>query len=237
MKFITSWDDGHPLDQRVADLLGRYELGGTFFVPIKNREKKPVISDIELRNIDKKFEIGSHTYDHKYLVDLPLNDCSNQIFKGKEALEDILGHQVDGFSYPGGKFDKSVKALVIKAGFLYARGINNLRVDGSFNRFNIPTTLQFYPHLNWVIFKNFILKGAHRKRFNIFYKYLEAKDWLSATLNIMDFCAENNLNFHLWGHSWEVDENDLWRKLENVFRHASSLKSESLSIRDYVFKF
>ena len=27
-----------------------------------------------------------------------------------------------------------------------------------------------------------------------------------------------------------------WEKLENVFRHASSLKSESLSIRDYVFK-
>lgn len=236
MKIITSWDDGHPLDLKVAELLSKYGIKGTFFVPIKNIEGRPVISNIDLKKINRNFEVGSHTYDHRYLVGLSLEECFYQISRGKEELEQILGKEVEGFCYPGGMFDKSVKAQVMKAGFLYARGINNLRVDGSFNKFNIPTTLQFYPHVNWVIFKNFISMGAYRKRFSIFCKYLEANDWLSAVLNTMDFCAENNLNFHLWGHSWEVDENDLWKKLEVVFRHASLLKSESFSIRDYLFK-
>lgn len=30
----TSWDDGHPLDLRVAELLSEYHLQGTFYVPI-----------------------------------------------------------------------------------------------------------------------------------------------------------------------------------------------------------
>jgi hypothetical protein len=32
--FLTaSWDDGHPLDFRIADMLERYGLTGTFYVP------------------------------------------------------------------------------------------------------------------------------------------------------------------------------------------------------------
>ena len=30
----TSWDDGHPLDLRVAELLAKYGLQGTFYVPM-----------------------------------------------------------------------------------------------------------------------------------------------------------------------------------------------------------
>ncbi len=30
----TSWDDGHPLDFRVAELLSKYGLRGTFYIPM-----------------------------------------------------------------------------------------------------------------------------------------------------------------------------------------------------------
>src|SRR4051794_21779274 len=29
----TSWDDGHPLDIRIAELLAKYDLPGTFYIP------------------------------------------------------------------------------------------------------------------------------------------------------------------------------------------------------------
>ena len=35
----TSWDDGHPLDLRVAELLTKYGLHGTFYIPKAARER------------------------------------------------------------------------------------------------------------------------------------------------------------------------------------------------------
>jgi hypothetical protein len=32
----TSWDDGHPSDLRLADLLHKHSLRGTFYVPPEN---------------------------------------------------------------------------------------------------------------------------------------------------------------------------------------------------------
>ena len=32
MLFTTSWDDGHPSDLHVADLLERYGMKGTFYL-------------------------------------------------------------------------------------------------------------------------------------------------------------------------------------------------------------
>ena len=31
-----------------------------------------------------------------------------------------------------------------------------------------------------------------------------------------NYVLENGGVFHLWGHSWEINKNNGWRKLENV---------------------
>src|ERR1700740_685255 len=61
----TSWDDGHPLDLRVADLLGRYGITGTFYVP--KQASWPVMSSAEIRNLSSRFEIGPHLLEHRAL--------------------------------------------------------------------------------------------------------------------------------------------------------------------------
>ena len=65
--FTTSWDDGHPLDTRIAELLSRHGFQGTFYVPLSNREGLPVMPPEEMRRLGRGFEIGSHTIDHCYL--------------------------------------------------------------------------------------------------------------------------------------------------------------------------
>ncbi|HEV7816478.1 MAG TPA: hypothetical protein VGP06_15440, partial [Janthinobacterium sp.] len=65
--FTCSIDDGSPSDMKMAELLYKYSLNGTFFIPMANREGKPVMSAGQIRDIGKQFEIGSHTLDHCYL--------------------------------------------------------------------------------------------------------------------------------------------------------------------------
>ena len=97
MILVTSWDDGNPADMKIADLLERHGLKGTFFVCINNREGLPVMGKNDLRDLDGRFEIGSHTLNHTRLNSIHDNYIDKEISQGKKALEDILGHNVDGF--------------------------------------------------------------------------------------------------------------------------------------------
>ena len=49
LRLTTSWDDGHPLDLRLADRLAARGFTGTFYVPRHNREGRPVLSAREVR--------------------------------------------------------------------------------------------------------------------------------------------------------------------------------------------
>ena len=33
----TSWDDGHPLDLRLAELLHKYDVPATFYIPVSEK--------------------------------------------------------------------------------------------------------------------------------------------------------------------------------------------------------
>ena len=59
----TSWDDGHKLDLKLAKLLKKYGIGGTFYISPKNREfrEEDLLLDEEIIKLDRDFEIwGSH---------------------------------------------------------------------------------------------------------------------------------------------------------------------------------
>src|SRR5579862_9040726 len=61
-RMTTSWDDGNPLDLRVAEMLAKYGLPGTFYVPCEC--EYPVLDDAELRGLASAFEVGAHTVHH-----------------------------------------------------------------------------------------------------------------------------------------------------------------------------
>jgi peptidoglycan/xylan/chitin deacetylase (PgdA/CDA1 family) len=141
-----SVDDGHPLDMRMADLLIKRGVQASFFVPSRNSEGQPVLPPSALRDLSGKFEIGSHTLEHRYLNRLDMHEALRQITEGKRALQDTLGKPVHGFCYPGGKYRALHCGMVQAAGFRYARTTQNLRLDVECSPLELPTTLQFYPH-------------------------------------------------------------------------------------------
>ena len=220
--FTCSIDDGHPSDMRMAELLDKHGLHATFFIPIKNREGAEVMSSLQIREIDERFEVGSHTYDHCFLKDVPVEEAYFQIAEGKKQLEDILGKPVAGFCYPGGKFGPEHASLVRSAGFRYARTTVNLRFDAGSNAFEMPTTFQFYPHDRSVYLRNFAKAGQWASRRQGLLLALLHKDWIARLYALFDHACEHGGAFHLWGHSQDIDKLDAWKQLDRFLSYVAA---------------
>ncbi|MEA3253703.1 MAG: hypothetical protein U9Q17_02000 [Chloroflexota bacterium] len=49
------------------------------------------------------------------------------------------------------------------------------------------------------------------------------KSWDIAAVESLDFIARNGGIWHLWGHSWEINEHNDWSRLEDVLGRISAL--------------
>jgi peptidoglycan/xylan/chitin deacetylase (PgdA/CDA1 family) len=219
--FTFSSDDGHPSDMKVADLLGKHNLRGTFYVPVRNREGLPTMSENELRGVGRDFEIGSHTFDHRYLRSVGKVEAYRQINEGKTRLEQMLGRAVAGFCYPGGKYRRSDLALVQGAGFTYARTTTNLCFDAGHSRFELPTTIQFYPHPRAVYWRNFAHAGRWATRLAGLRLAVEHENWIERMYALFDYACQHDGTFHMWAHAYEIDRLDAWSELDRFFAHVS----------------
>jgi len=222
----TSWDDGHPADLRLVELLSKHHIAATFYVPCRNCEGRDVMDMRDVRSIAKVFEIGAHTIDHVDLTKVSSIEAKHQIESGKARLEDALGTPVLGFCYPRGGHTRSIRNLTQKAGFLYARTTANLHLNAGSNRFALPTTLQFFPHSRSTYLRNFISGGAYRTRVVPFFSAVAVERIGDRVKRLADFCVAQGTYFHLWGHSWEIEENGLWGELEAALCYISSIAHE-----------
>jgi len=89
------------------------------------RETHRPLTASELQKLDQSelIEIGAHTITHTMLSRQPISVQTEEIVKGKALLEEMLGHEVQSFSYPfGGRIDFSRRtaAIVKEAGFSMA---------------------------------------------------------------------------------------------------------------------
>ena len=63
---VTSWDDGHPLDLRIAELLTRFGLTGTFYIARDYLDER--ITEAQIKALSCQHEIGAHTLTHPVLT-------------------------------------------------------------------------------------------------------------------------------------------------------------------------
>jgi peptidoglycan/xylan/chitin deacetylase (PgdA/CDA1 family) len=66
------------------------------------------------------FDIGSHTVHHVELPTAGAALATKELLDSRRALEHHLGHPVQWFAYPAGRFDAASAALVAKAGYVLA---------------------------------------------------------------------------------------------------------------------
>lgn len=219
--FTCSWDDGHPSDLRLAELLDRHGFPGTFYVPLRNVEGLPVLDAPGLRELAQRMELGSHTLDHVYADRVPLPQWQQQVVTGKRALEDVLGQAVEGFCYPGGRLPRGGEAIVREAGFRYARSCVNLCSGWPDRAFALPTTLQCYPHTRGVLLRNALRQPPRWQRLQTLALLWPAEDLAQRLCGALDRVCEGGGVFHLWGHAWELDALGLWPLLDRFLAYAA----------------
>jgi len=236
--FTCSIDDGHPSDMRIAELLYKHGLNGTFFIPINNSEGDEVLSDANIRELGRWFEIGSHTYDHCYLKNVDIWQAYHQINDGKKYLEDVLGSPVNGFCYPGGRYRQRDVDLVEACGFTYARTTMNLCFDSGNKPFELPTTMQFFPHDRAVYIRNFAGSGNWAHRLTGLRLALLHENWIVRLNAMFDHVCQEGGVFHLWWHSKQIDELGAWGDIDAFFGHVAAriarherLKNEEVAAR------
>ncbi len=220
-RFSMSVDDGHPLDLRMADLLQSHDIKATFYLPLMNQEGAPVMSPASMRQLAQAFEVGSHTRSHRFLNTLTGAEAWQEIVDGKQQLQDQLGEVVEGFCYPGGRYQHLHKLQVRSAGFRYARTTQNLRIDLDFPVYEMPTTAQFYPHTRAVFLRNFVSQRRWVQRCAALQVSLKSSDWLARLYALLDLAIERRGVFHVWCHSIDIEKLQLWVQLDAFLRRVA----------------
>jgi peptidoglycan-N-acetylglucosamine deacetylase len=237
LTLTTSWDDGHPLDLRIAELLNKHGLPGTFYVPLQN--SRPTMSSSAIRELSECFEIGAHTVHHAVLTSLSLEHARSEIAESKVRLEDITGKPCLVFCFPKGRFRNAHVEMVRDAGFVGARTVELMSLDQPRTQHTIammPTTVQAYPLSTLAYYRN-ALKRFRYPAFRNILRHQPGADWTATTLALLHRARETGGVFHLWGHSWEIDEAGQWQALDRALaamadasRAASCLTNSELCL-------
>jgi len=213
----TSWDDGHKLDLKLAKLLKKYGIRGTFYIAPKNREFKAeeLLSDKEVIKLNRDFEIGAHTMTHPRLTKVNDRQAFKEITESKRYLENLTKKKVESFCYPGGKYDQKIKKIVKRLGFCYARTTKRFW-------FRFPNDL-FFSGVSLEAYRNSIpafpidsLKILNISRFKPI-EFLKSLHWEYLAKKMFDYVYTNGGVYHLWGHSWVIERNNDWGKIERIF--------------------
>lgn len=216
----TSWDDGHELDFKLAELLQKYNLPATFYIPKTNPERA-VMSAQQIKELAKNFEIGGHTLHHVRLHSTNKELLEKETNGSYNWLADVTGKEPVSFCFPGGVYNATTIKYVFDAGYKLARTTELFSIKAFAAGRVTATTLQVYNHSKLTYVKHLAKRKKWTTLLSWFKNNSETKLVKLAELYLQNI-SENGGCFHLWGHSWEIEEYSLWTKLEELFKAISN---------------
>ncbi len=210
MIVTTSWDDGSIFDLKIAELLNRHQLKGTFYVP--ERLFAHPLQREDIIRLDEGHEIGCHTSNHVELTKVPIAIAGREIGRSKEYMENLVGHYVPMFSYPSGMYNAAVKRLVREAGFAAARTTKsgNLKPPRDPFAWNATVYASYaspFSHVAAWVKTSTPLKAFY--------------DWETRAKCLFDTFIETGGVYHLWGHSLTFEMNLEWDRLDRVLAYVA----------------
>jgi len=223
----TSWDDGHPSDFRIAELLSKYGARGTFYIPKSAHGE--TMTPAQIRELSRDFDIGAHTLHHAVLAETSNERAWREIEGSKSWIEDVTGKPCRVFCPPEGRFSRRHVEMVFDAGFLGLRSVELGSLDMPRRQAKglvLPTSIQAYPHSAYVFVVN-ALKRASLGNLLRLAATGRSSDWPDMARSYFRQALRRGGVFHLWGHSWEVQATDQWRRLEEVLKFLSEYAQEA----------
>lgn len=204
--FNVTYDDGVLQDVRFVALLNKYNLKGTF-----NLNSGLMESEFEwthesgrvIKRLSKEkavplyqgHEIACHTLTHPYMHDLSEQEILHELQEDKANLKKLFGREVKGFAVPFNYYSERIENCVRQCGFSYARISQESR---SFS----PQT----DYYNW--------------KATVFHTDPELEQ---LTRQFIETDQELAI-FQIVGHSYDLDVENMWERIENVFRMIAAHK-------------
>jgi peptidoglycan/xylan/chitin deacetylase (PgdA/CDA1 family) len=202
----TSWDDGGKEDLRLSELLAKYGVRGTFYIP-KSHQKAEPLREEEILAVAEEHEIGAHTLGHVDLTGIPTEQAQAEIAGSKAYLENILGKGVRMFCYPYGRYNARTKEIVVSCGFAGARSLSYTKLRTVTDPYEIGVTLHASDSSPRTTLRIWRAYGMPL-RFLL--------DWETRAKSLFQLALTEGGVWHLWGHSWEINRRRDWDKLERV---------------------
>ena len=205
VRITASFDDGCQLDERLAKLCLKYKVPTVFYIPVDylalayQKGYEP-LTPKTYRYIADNFEIGSHGVTHSYLTSIPIEEAKQEIYESKIILENLLGKPVTKFCYPRGYYNDEIKELVKEAGYEMARTtqVGVLKSDD-------PYATGSAVHIGCPVRPEY-----------------EGTTWVDYGIRMLDKAQEEAehgiVDYHLWGHSHEIDRYNEWDNVERFFK-------------------
>lgn len=208
---VMSFDDGGLQDQRLAALLQRYGLKGTFHLNSGLLGRPDKVPREAVRSTYAGHEVSAHSVTHPHLEPLGLAELTAEILGDRQSLEAIVGTPVRGLAYPFGSTNPTLLQHLGDWGLVYGRVVpttGDFRLPGDLTR--------------W--------RGTchHTGAAAAVGPFLAAP-------------ADRMALFFVWGHSWELDANtetNGWAAMEDVCRRLSGRPdvwaASAIEIADYL---
>lgn len=201
--FNVSYDDGVLQDVRFVELLNKYNLKGTFNLNsalMENgfewiHENGFVVKRLkksEVVSLYEGHEVASHTLTHPYMDSLTKEEIMKELSCDKASLEEIFSREIRGFAVPFDYYSALIEECVKECGFEYARISEESR--------------SFVPCRNY-----------YRLKATVFHLDEELENLTESFIR----SDEELALLQIVGHSYDLDAENKWDIMENVFRTIS----------------
>ncbi len=193
---ILSYDDGTIQDIKLANLLDKNNLVGTFNLnskyigvtkgwPQKNGDTiyQKYIPKDSLLIVYKKHEIAAHGALHKNFTAISSEEVLEEIYTDIRILKNLTHREIISMAYPFGNTNDSIAKLIAST------GIKNGRTVKDTYTFTLPNNF-----MKWN-------PTCHDSK---------ALEYLDAYLKLK---SEELSLFYVWGHSWEFDTKYRWHNM------------------------
>jgi hypothetical protein len=136
------------------------------------------------------------------------------------------------FCPPEGKYSGRHLAMAKKAGYVGVRSVELLSLDFPRPKAGImllPTTVQAHPHGLLAFTRNAIKRRAVGNLWR-FVVHGHSTEWPELARALLCQALKCGGVFHLWGHSWELQETGQWQRLDQALRCMSEFAIQAPSL-------
>ena len=202
--FNVTYDDGVLQDVRFVELLNQYGLKGTFNLNSALMENEfewthetglvvKRLGTDAVRNLYADHEVASHTLNHPYMHDLSWEGVMWELSQDKRNLEVLFGTEVKGFAVPFDYYSDMIAECVKQCGYTYGR-ISEM-------------SHSFQPQSDYYRWKATVFHCEECLE-EMTHQFVETEEELAL--------------FQIVGHSYDLDTENMWERMEGIFRIISS---------------